>query len=58
MKIQATFTGKNNLGYIKGHVYILNVGYNSVIRLDESGYCIYNSIKSFLANWTDIKHLD
>lgn len=57
MKFKAKFTGTDSLGYKHGNNYdlkILNKKGISIVRLDGSGGCVYESLSSFLTNWTDI----
>lgn len=58
MTIKAKFTGTNSLGYETDKEYALKVfdikGI-SVVRYDGSGKCIYESLSSFLKNWTSIE---
>jgi hypothetical protein len=55
MKISAKFIGLNgSLGYKTGQTYELYVAGKYIKRLDNSGACLYDSISSFLINWTDI----
>lgn len=57
MIITATFTGTNSLGYIKDKEYKLIVsefGGMSIKRIDNTGYCPYQSLSSFLKNWNNI----
>jgi len=61
--IKATFRGlDNSLGYRTNKEYILTI-WEDIInnkeciiikRLDNLGYCEYNSIISFLNNWDNI----
>ncbi len=58
MKITATFTGKDSLGYENGKTYELqlaNFRAKSIQKLDGTGICVYQSLSSFLKNWTDIQ---
>ena len=58
MVIEAKFTGGNSLGYETGKVYTLKVDdYRSmtISRMDNTGKCPYQSLSSFLKNWTNIK---
>ena len=57
MIIVATFTGTYtpSLGYKTGHVYKLRVEGNSIMRLDHTGWCPYQSLRAFLRNWTNIR---
>jgi hypothetical protein len=56
MIIKARFIGKDSLGYQFGKEYILlTEDLTSIKRSDGSGVCPYNSIRSFLNNWTDIQ---
>lgn len=57
--ISAKFIGKDkSLGYIKNKTYELRIYKNSnMIRResDRAGLCVYNSLSSFLENWTNVK---
>jgi hypothetical protein len=58
MKITATFTGKDSLGYENGKTYELqlaNFRAKSIQKLDGTCICVYQSLSSFLKNWTDIQ---
>lgn len=58
MIIEATFTGKNSLGYEAGKEYKLKVadfGGITIRRIDDTGKCPYQSISAFLRNWSNIK---
>lgn len=58
MIIEATFTGKNSLGYETGKEYKLKVadfGGMTIRRIDDTGKCPYQSISAFLRNWSNIK---
>ncbi len=59
MKITATFTGKNYLGYETGNEYTLSiVDYATlhITRADGSGgTCPYQSLRAFLMNWNNIR---
>ena len=58
MKISAKFIGENSLGYEHGKEYVLSITIISkvqIVRLKGSGLCLYDSINSFLANWTNIR---
>ena len=60
MKISATYTGTNTLGYENGKEYqlkIANIKGMSIQRLDGTGQCPYESLSSFLKNWNNI-HVD
>ena len=57
MKIQATFTGRDSLGYQHGIRYTLNVLNTKPVlisRAGSAGSCIYASLAAFLRNWSDI----
>ena len=59
MKIKAEFIGSSSLGYKTGKEYEIEVNDRkgmSVKRCDGDGLCYYESISSFLKNWTNIKH--
>lgn len=59
-QIEATFKGTNGLGYINGQRYKLFIQGRVIWRLDidgldrGAGRCVYDTIGSFLDNWTDI----
>jgi len=55
MEIKAKFIGANSLGYENGKTYHLKIVGASIQRIDGSGTCFYNSLKSFLSNWENIK---
>lgn len=58
MIIEATFTGKNSLGYETGKQYKLKVadfGGMTIRRIDDTRKCPYQSISAFLRNWSNIK---
>lgn len=57
MVIKATFTGVNSLGYVKNREYMLKVNSNflSIKRIDDTGKCIYHSLKAFFSNWDNVK---
>lgn len=60
MIIQAVFTGTDSLGYKKGTSYrlkVCDVSCSTIQREDGTGGCTYNSLASFLRNWSDIKVL-
>jgi hypothetical protein len=54
--IQATFIGKNSLGYIHNNRYTLILEPKSykIKRIDGTGICPYQSIRAFVINWKDI----
>ena len=57
MKIKATFTGTNSLGYEKGKEYQLKIAEAkgmTIERADGTGRCPYQSLSSFLKNWNNI----
>lgn len=57
MKIQATFTGKDSLGYENGKEYQLKIAEAkgmTIERIDGTGKCPYQSLSSFLKNWNNI----
>lgn len=57
MIITATFTGSNSLGYEPRKEYKLKVADFSDIsirRIDNTGKCEYESLSSFLRNWSNI----
>ena len=57
MNFKAKFTGSNSLGYEVGKEYdlqILSEKGISIIRFDGGGRCVYESLYSFLKNWTNI----
>ena len=57
MRITATFTGKNSLGYENGKSYELRIEKNkgmAIERIDGSGKCPYESLSSFFKNWNNI----
>lgn len=64
MIIEATFTGKNSLGYENGKKYILKVadsGGMTIRRLEDASvmpvyqHIRYQSVLTFLRNWSNIK---
>jgi hypothetical protein len=55
LKIVATFIGFNSLGYENGTSYRLFVKHNTVCRIDGTGVCKYESVQSFLNNWSIIQ---
>jgi hypothetical protein len=61
IKISARFTGApGSLGYQSNKRYQLTVfsGEKIIIRRkDDTGYCPYSSIITFLENWSDIKRI-
>ncbi len=57
MKIKAKFIGKDSIGYKQGQVYELEVDRKWIMRESSEGLCPYESIESFLNNWTDISHI-
>lgn len=59
MRIYATFTGTNSLGYQRGARYLLHVatGTNNSILIQRDngdGLCEYSNITMFLTNWNDM----
>jgi hypothetical protein len=57
---RATFTGKNSVGYEAGKTYSINIIYTKdfpvmVRGIGRTGWIPYESILSFLANWTNIQ---
>lgn len=57
MIIKAKFTGTNSLGYEKNKEYNLKISKSKQItikRMDDTGFCFYESLHSFLVNWTNI----
>jgi hypothetical protein len=60
MEIEATFIGENSLGYEKGKKYLLKILFRPSIgisRMDGSGVCTYQSLKSFMLNWNYVVHV-
>jgi len=63
MRIMATFIGKDgSCGYSKGADYVLTIGVTVsdniyIVRPDESGYCEYSTVITFLHNWSNINTL-
>jgi hypothetical protein len=60
IKIEATFIGKDSLGYKHGQPYKLQLGEDKstvICREDGSGSCSYESLSSFMKNWNNISHL-
>lgn len=58
MTIKAVFTGKDSMGYENGYPYVLKVSNNrgmDISRVDGTGKCSYQSLSSFLKNWSSIK---
>lgn len=59
-KIRATFRGTSpSLGYEPGKEYVLIIRTRKmfITREDHSGYCPYESLNAFFANWTNITHV-
>lgn len=55
MKIEATFKGDDgSLGYRANNRYVLKVDDMEISRIDGTGKCVYDSLKSFLRNWSSI----
>jgi len=72
MMVKATFIGTDSLGYINGKVYLLDIHGLTIQRSSimtmycqekamhnqtNRGLCKYDSIQSFLSNWTDIRNI-
>ena len=57
MKIEATFIGKDSLGYSNNRRYTLIVNGSTIKRESGLGVCKYQSVEAFLKNWKDIKVL-
>jgi len=58
--VEAKFIGKNSLGYEKNTIYFLKINnYNSmeICKIDGTCKCCYQSLSSFLSNWTNIKNI-
>lgn len=61
MIVQAKFKGRPSLGYVPGQIYILRVKNRlsmSIVRMDGTGYCPYQSLSAFLRNWDNIIHVE
>lgn len=58
MFIIATYTGQNRDGYIHGSTYKLRITGSMIQRtsgdIGEAGEISYQSLRSFLANWSQI----
>ena len=58
MKVQAIFIGTDSLGYVNKREYdlfLMQIREEIVIkRTDETGICLYDSMKKFLENWSTV----
>ncbi len=69
LKVLAKFIGTNTfleadktkVSYETNNYYVLFIGVdngNNIKKQDGTGKCQYGSLKSFMTNWTDIKHIN
>lgn len=55
-RFKARFIGEDgSLGYKNGEIYNLQMIGMIIQRTDGKGTCTYESLSSFLKNWTDIQ---